>query len=163
MTTTDAPAEPKKGHSIIDAMKRGREYATAFVLIVSFLHSMYASYFKPEEIAEVGYKTTAEAVEGYSLRVNDEIETLKARIKELEEAQPAVAEPVRVPVSMVPVIPNTKSNRLKAHVEIVDVDGDGIVESDLTGVSAAVVPDSPSPDGLVIDLPDAPWANQKMK
>lgn len=77
--------EQKKPMTVIAAMKHGKEYAALIVLLVSFLHSLYASYFKPERAAEVGYKTTAEAMASYSLSVRDEIESLRFRVLHLED------------------------------------------------------------------------------
>lgn len=158
MTTADAPTEPKKGHSILDAMKRGREYATAFVLIMSFLHSLYASYFKPEKVAEAGYKTMSEAMENYSVRVHDELEALKARVQELE------AEVAKAPAPA-HVVPFKEADKPRLRVQLKVNDGDGIPDTepidasdvfdDLAAVEAPTTT-APADDGLIIDLPDAP-------
>ncbi len=181
MTTTEPapaaapsePAAPKKEHSILDAMKRGRELATAMVLVLTFIHSMYASYFKKEEVAEAGYKQTSDTIEDYSRVVHDEIETLKLRINTLEAdvaAAKTVAEtvvkikkpvalvrpPLPVPVALSPVVD------AGSPMKRIDVDTDSI--SDAMDIED-LAPPAPPPDfdPLIVNMPDRPWEQMQKK
>lgn len=183
MTTTATTVPPaieahKKGHSIMDAMKRGRELATVMVLVLTFLHSMYASYFKKEKVAEAGYKQTSETIEDYSRVVHDEVEALKTRLSTLEdelaEVKAAKAEadaqllksrprhhihPV-VPVVPAPVV-TVEGVRVESHAILVampdapDVDTDGVDDA------SDVDPDDLDP--LIVKMPERPWEQQQKK
>ena len=174
-TTAPASAAPKKGHSILDAMKRGRELATVMVLVLTFFHSMYASYFKKEEVAEAGYKQTSESIEDYSRVVRDEVETLKTRLSTLEDelakakASKAEADAQLLkggprhqlhPVVPTPVVP-VEGVQIEGHAIVIampdapDVDTDGVVDADDVG------PDDLDP--LIVNMPDRPWEQQQKK
>jgi hypothetical protein len=177
MTTTEpsnppaapaaAPATeaPKKEHSILDAMKRGRELATAMVLVLTFIHSMYASYFKKEEVAEAGYKTTSETIEGYSREVRDQIETLKLRVESLEDEL--------VKVKMVKVEDTSKTKPPKFIPPFVKIEGVQIESSmgfpvavsmpisDSDGISDLAP--APDDDPLIVNMPERPWEQMQKK
>lgn len=174
MTTTEpAPtpavesAKAPKEHTILDAMKRGREYAALLVLVVTFAHSLYASYFKKEHEAEAGYKTTKDAMEGYSRSVALEVEALKQRIDDLEKqtkatetehtAQTPAAKPPTVkkpnPVVEKPVIVAHPFDPSMATTMMVDLP-DGAKPVNTNG---------PLIKGLVLSLPDAPWEQKAKK
>ena len=160
----------------MDAMKRGRELATAMVLMLTFFHSMYASYFKQEKVAEAGYKQTSETLEGYSRIVHDEIEMLKARTQmleaELEKAQAEKATTIEQLLKARPKKP--KSPVLKAQIEghPVAFDVAAAMPDNSAGLSELIVvdtdgiPDMPAPpddDPLIVDMPDRPWEQQSKK
>ena len=148
MTTT----EPQK-QTILDAMKRGRDYASTMVLVISFLHSMYASYFKPEEVAVAGYKATSTAIEDYSVVVRDEIETLKARINQLE-AEADTAKKERV------LLRNPPAKVRKPASEPVIVVEEEPLAQDIVG-SSAPAPAQEAADPLLVQMPSAPWQRKK--
>lgn len=159
--TTPAP-ESKPKHSLLDAMKRGREYAASLVMLVTLGHSLYASYFKEEKVAKTNYEATSETLTSYSHEVKDQLEALKFRTTVLEaelaarkiEVKPEV-KPAPAPRPKIVII--EEPDQPAAHsipIEYQDIierqpqtsmasDGDGIID-----------------DPLIINLPERPWEQQ---
>ena len=161
----------------MDAMKRARELAATMVLVLTFFHSMYASYFKQEKVAEAGYKQTSETLEGYSRIVHDEIEMLKARTQMLEaDLEKAQAEKATTMEQLLKVRPKPKPPTFKAqakgvqieeheHPVVFDMPENSASLSELIQVDMDGIFDMPAPpddyDPLIVVMPDRPWEQKK--
>jgi len=151
------PAQPHtKKETLVDALKKGKDWAALLVLLLSFGQSIYAAYFKPEKDAHTAYETSKRGLEDFSERVDFSVGELKGRLDVVEKlciekhgVPLAVAEPVE-PVAHRPVVISLDPTIVRRHV------------GDIAGTNVFNTAGG-DPDGLHIDLPDAPWEKQQVE
>lgn len=154
---------PNTKDRIMSAIAKGKEKAALVVLALSFLHSLYATYLKPESetAAKAGYDATSHALYEHSLALVDRLHTLNSRVDLLEgELARLRGNPLETVVKTPRVLTKTKSlpesKGLKSTVEILES-----VEKEtqvLRHTASIAVEDS-----LVVRLPTKPWRTQQQE
>lgn len=177
MTTTEPPAVPAptaphahtKKETLVDALKKGKDWAAVLILLLSFGQSVYAAYFKPEKDAHAAYETSKNGLENFSQNVNYSVAELKGRLDVLEKVclekhsgPVAMVRPTGVDSpALISLLKGIEPSPAPSEPEAVIVTDDPL--SFTEGFKVRLEQRGSGMDDLRIDLPDAPWETQQVK